>query len=630
MVVPVVAQPAASSVSTAQRTFYVQIDQQRGTLVLPSSEGAGDGSLARDDGSVASIEAGGIGSDGHVSVHVMNGSTPAWLRARIVEGVLVGRWAPGTVDDPPLPAAFQGHVTGWNQSYFDRAGDARVFDLTTATGQYATLRIDRLHDGSGTPVGRWKTYGSAAGGAADEGPELDLVMTEWDGDRLAFQLNDGTTTRSCVAQINGRLVAGSCTPDGAGIVFGGARSEVLAYGLSARTATGRSSYQHRTRAMLRAIMMDGDPQPIAVAVESSGAAEVPFRGASLPARDDDPGSHPQDYTRRELVIHETFADPYGGPNFVRDVHAWMTIPAGTPPAGGFPAVVAVNGHGGSALQLMDPGNEEYWYGDAYARRGRVVLAVDVSHRPLADRAVIYTDAVVGDDPAAGNGPHPAIHYAGLDSSWEEDGERAADATTARHLLAALSFVDPARTIVTGLSMGGETTTYAAALDPGFSGAVPAGFSPDLGVMSLHGNHPCWMWQHASTREYLGVSDLHALIAPRPLVVETGRTDWVFSSLPAPFAADKQVLRRSRAAYGADVDALAHYLHYDVHHYHVGDVDPVMAVEQGVRVPLEIAADASLPIAWQSDPSTSVLQPNLFSFLDAKLPPPAVELATVVE
>ena len=99
------------------------------------------------------------------------------------------------------------------------------------------------------------------------------------------------------------------------------------------------------------------------------------------------------------------------------------------------------------------------------------------------------------------------------------------------------------------------------------GFVP-GFSPDMHVMDLHGNHLCYLWDHADIHEYLDVSDWESLTAPRPLLVETGRADPTFSSRTPPFPADKQLTRRGRAAYGPDAGKLIHYLHYDVHHFHV--------------------------------------------------------------
>src|SRR5206468_1965888 len=125
-----------------------------------------------------------------------------------------------------------------------------------------------------------------------------------------------------------------------------------------------------------------------------------------------------------------------GPPLKRRVHAYLAVPTTRPPKGGkFPAVLAVNGHDGSAWKMLNPGDEYYWYGDAFARRGFVVMAVDISHRDS------------GDDPGHGNGPHPAIKASGFDSDWEQDGERAWDAMRALDQLLARHDVDPRRVLV---------------------------------------------------------------------------------------------------------------------------------------------------------------------------------------
>lgn len=615
---------APKAATLAGRTFHLAIAQLRYTLVLPSAPGAANGSVTAPTGAVSAIDsADGPDDQGRLSVHLTLDGKPSWLRARVVDGVLVGRWAPGALADTPSKLDYQGHATGWNQGFFDQ-GTARVFDVATSGGHRATLRLDRRADG--TPFGRWKTYSSVTNGTVDEGPEVDLAIDKWEGDNLVFQVDEDGDPRDCVATITGRTLDGTCVYAGVVSWITGDRAELLTYGLVPRDPDDRLSYQHRTRGALRALMMAGDPTPTAITVESLGEVKPPSSGAPPPDRDDDLDSHAADYVRRELVMHVTYADPYGGPDVVRDVHGWLAVPTGVPPAGGFPAVVALNGHAGSAYRVLDPTSETYWFGDAYARRGKVVLAVDISHRPLADRDDLYGDYDGGDEPGVGNGPHPAIRSAGFDADWEEDGERVADARLARTLLAQLDYVDASRVLVTGISLGAEVTTYAAALDAGFVGAVSAGFSPDLYVLALHGNHECWRWRHADVREYLGVSDLHALIAPRPLLVETGKTDGLFSSLPVPFGSDKQVMRRSRVAYGADASAIAHYLHYDVHHYHVGDVDPTKVVEAGVRVPVAMDADPAGSTDWQTNGDTWAAYPTLFAWLDGKAWASVVPLA----
>src|SRR5262249_51061363 len=147
-------------------------------------------------------------------------------------------------------------------------------------------------------------------------------------------------------------------------------------------------------------------------------------------------------------------DANGGAPLLRHGHGYLARPHGKPPAGGWPAVVSFNGHYSSARGTMNPDHILYWYGDAFARRGFVVLALDIGHRPVADRATLYKDFSAGDDPGHGNGPHPAIESPGMDSDWEEYGERTWDAERAVDYILTLPEVNPSRIIATGLSMGG--------------------------------------------------------------------------------------------------------------------------------------------------------------------------------
>ena len=145
-------------------------------------------------------------------------------------------------------------------------------------------------------------------------------------------------------------------------------------------------------------------------------------------------------------------------------------------------------------------------------------------------------------------------------------------------------------------------------------AVPAAFSPDLNVVRYHGNHPCWRWLHADIAEYIDTSDLLALIAPRPLIIETGKADTTYSRFTAPFAADKQVVRRARVAYGGETGNLVHYLHYDQHHFHGGDLNPTHGSETGVHIPQVIEPTGPWSSGWQTDRRTFALQGSLFDLV----------------
>ena len=120
------------------------------------------------------------------------------------------------------------------------------------------------------------------------------------------------------------------------------------------------------------------------------------------------------------------------------------------------------------------------------------------------------------------------------------------------------------------------------LDARVAVAVAAGYSPDMDVVQYHGNHPCWMWINGNIREFVDTTLFHALRAPAPLVVLTGKIDGTYSSFNPPFAADKQVLRRSHLAYNVAAPGnIVHYLHFDQHRWHAGAVPlpPVPAGEE---------------------------------------------------
>jgi hypothetical protein len=539
-----------------------------------------------------------------------------WYRGTVVMGVVTGRMARTSTPAAPDDASFSSHFSGWS-SALDTGIVPRVFDLTVGSNDLVRVRIDG--DGASGFVGRFKRYATVADGAAGEALEYDLQVDAWDGTSLRFKVGEGELSGSYFATVQGRLISGAAQLAGGVTNFSGARAEVLTHGLSDLSPAARAAWQDVARKALVHLLMADNPTPTSATIQTLQQGVSPLSSSYSYNRDDDPDHWAQAYTLGELQLDFTLADPHGGPDIHRVVHGWMSTPLAAPPAAGYPVAVAINGHLGSAYQMFDPGGDYYYYGDAYARRGYVVISLDMSHRPLADRQGLYGDFEQGDDPEHGNIAHPSIKSNGFDSDFEEDGERTWDVIhSVEALLAKNPNLDASRLLITGLSMGGEVTTWVGALDERFPLVVPAGFSPDLSVMSLHGNHECWMWQHADIREYLDVSDLHALIAPRTLVVETGRSDWTYSDFAEPFAGDKQVARRSRSAFADAPANFVHYLHYDEHHYHFGDVNPSWPSEEGLRVPTDLQPVPSDATGWEIDSVTATLPSNLFGFTSAIL------------
>ena len=172
----------------------------------------------------------------------------------------------------------------------------------------------------------------------------------------------------------------------------------------------------------------------------------------------------------------------------------------------------------------------------------------------------------------------------------------------------------------GLSLGGEVTTITSGLDPRIAMSIVGGFSPDMHVMDLNGNHPCYLWDHADIHEYVDVSDWEALTAPRPLLVETGEVDSRFRRASRHTPPTSSSRGERSAAYGPNAPNLIHYLHYDVHHFHVGVLNPTNPDRpQGI-----LAATTTDPIGpgdqtWQTDGNTTLRSPSLYHLINTFLP-----------
>ena len=554
-----------------------------------------------------------------------------WYSGTVVEGVFVGRFSPiqQTGGRPDL-RQFRSHVTGWNSTFLDQDIVPRSYDLTLPQDHHARLRIDRLREG--VFVGRLKVY--AVGNENEhEEPEYDLEVTHWDGQNLRFIKHYADSTQEVyVGTAIGRNISGTSAGQPHSGPWSGVRSGILTYGLVPKTAAEQTLWQRRTREILLHLMMPGNTVPLTSKVDRvPGEGQVPDdrRGTH---RDDSPQHHPPDYRVCELSFHSTLEDPYGGPCMKREANGFLAIPTAPAPPNGFRAVLTLNGHHGSAWEMMYPhlpypqlsdSGAIYWYGNAFARRGYVVLALDIEHRPQNDSQPLYNDGHPDKYLGFASSTHPAIKTDEFnDSDWTEDGERAWDAMRALDFLLTLrdAPIDPTAILVTGLSMGGEISTIAAALDPRITGCIPAGFSPDLDALFYRPekNHTCWRWMHADLRDYIDTSDLHALIAPRPLIVQTGKQDHTFSSFSPPFASDKQVARRSRAAYVSEPEMFVHYLHFDGHNYHVGDPGPGNS-HAGVHVPTMIEPGSPFDLSWQTNADTTVRSPTLFDLLDTFFP-----------
>ncbi len=529
-----------------------------------------------------------------------------WFEARAVDGVMVGRFARTLGATEPTATQYTGHFTGWSAAVADRELLPRVWDLRSDGGLRAKVRIDR--DASGALAGTLKVYARDGVGASAEELEHDLEDLSWDGERLRFRVSRGDAVWRFDGAVEGRSLRATASSVKSGAVaWTGTRAEVLSHGFAARTNAQLTAWRARVRDALSLLTMNGAPAAVETRATITPLPVIPAAEATSALG----GATPDwGYTLSEIRFEHTLADPHGGPDIVRASHAYLATPTGPAPTGGYPLVIGLNGHGGSAAAVMYPWSR-YWYGDAYARRGYMVLAVDVSHRPASERGDLYADFAEGDDRPNGNGPHPAIASAGFDTDWEEDGERVWDAMRALDYALDHLPVREGRVLAAGLSMGAEVATIFGGLDTRVDAVIAAGFSPDFGVMRVHGNHPCWRWRHADIEEYIDASDLHGLVAPRLLVVETGAVDTTFSAFATPFASDKQVIRRSRSAFGGEARRLYHDLHPGAHVFHVGDPLVDLSAVRGITVPALFEPTAASPLDWQTDATTRALRSTVF-------------------
>lgn len=559
------------------------------------------------------------GADGALtlrSVHPHDG-TADWYALRVEQGVLTGRVAAHVDRDATPPrAAYAGHVTGWSLAAADDASTQRTWDLLIDGRERATLRIDRTPGAVTAYTGTIKVYATLARGIEDEGPERDLGVLRWDGEHLEFFTQDDGVRTWVTATVMGRHLHGQMVfGDGALTrMFSGVRRDVLGYGLAPRSAVDRDAWARRARAQVARLIMAGNPTPVRAEVVAVREGIAPLDApAPNPTRDDAPQRHEPEYLLAERRVLSTLPTLPDVTPLKRETRVFVAQPQGPRPPNGWPVAVVVNGHWGSAWQTFIP-NSPYWYGDAFARRGHLVVAVDISHRPPSDRGGRYVDLPDGDAPAEGNGTHPAIREDGMDSEWEEDGERAWDVMRALDLVWRDPDIDRARVSLVGLSMGGEVASIAGALDTRFTAVIPAGFSPDVAVYQYR-HHACWDWAWADVNEYLDVSDYQAMIAPRVLVVETGVEDPAYSVAAQPFAADKQVLRRTRAAFADLPERVVHFLHPNGHSFQVGDLGVLGDPGFGLTAPRVVAPTAPWSVTWQTDPEAAPVAATLFEFLD---------------
>jgi dienelactone hydrolase len=251
--------------------------------------------------------------------------------------------------------------------------------------------------------------------------------------------------------------------------------------------------------------------------------------------------------QRESIVFDSEAD--------MSVPAYLLIPHDRKEPG--TAVLAVHGHGPGkdlvcGLATTEAPNGDYAH--QLASAGHVVLAPDL--RCFGERADwnppdhygcdtnLVHAVMAGESPLAQN-------------LW--------DLSRSLDVLEAHPLVDPARMAVAGLSLGGTMSLFLAATDERVSVAIVSGY------MSSWAEAHKLPWNMCGSQVLPGMLgklehvDLGALVAPRPMLVESGVEDDVF-----PIAAAIKTVSEVRQVYealGADPEAFVHDVFEGGHQWH---------------------------------------------------------------
>jgi dienelactone hydrolase len=260
------------------------------------------------------------------------------------------------------------------------------------------------------------------------------------------------------------------------------------------------------------------------------------------------------------VLESTQCDGYRRESIVFDTEHDMSVPAyllvpddRTAPG---PAVLACHGHGPGksqavGLEFTDAPNSDYAL--QCVREGYVVLAPDL--RCFGQRLDWNPDDHYACDT---NLVHASM------AGWNPLTQNVWDLQRALDVLGAHPLVDATRIGMIGLSYGGTVTLFTAALDQRVAAAVVSGYFSSWAVSHRMPWNMCGSQMTHGLLGRLEHEDLGALIAPRPLLIETGTEDPLF-----PLASATEAVRRTRLVYDFEQagDRLVHDVFAGEHQWH---------------------------------------------------------------
>jgi dienelactone hydrolase len=296
------------------------------------------------------------------------------------------------------------------------------------------------------------------------------------------------------------------------------------------------AWLERRRARLRDLL-GPEPDPVPLAFET--VESVPCEGY-----------------RRDTVVFDT--------EDTMSVPAYLLVPddrEGGPPGA---AVLACHGHGPGKTQVVGLENTDMPnadYAHQLARRGYVVLAPDL--RCFGER----------------KDWGPEDHYAcdtnlvhAVMAGWNPLAQNVWDLRRCLDVLAEHPLVDPTRLGMVGISYGGTVSLFTAAVDERVAACVVSGY-----FSSWSESHKM-PWNMCGSQVLFGMlgqlehEDLGAMVAPRPMLVETGTEDFLF-----PVAAATESVRRTRVVFERHqaADRLVHDVFEGGHQWHGTEALPFL-------------------------------------------------------
>lgn len=239
------------------------------------------------------------------------------------------------------------------------------------------------------------------------------------------------------------------------------------------------------------------------------------------------------------VIEVRACDGYRSEKVVFDTEETMSVPAYllVPESRDVPgaAVLAIHGHGPGKSEvcgLEKTGSPTSDYGAQLARRGYVVLAPDL--RCFGERS---------DAPAKGHYACDTNLVHAFMAGTSPLNQNLWDLARSIDVLAAHPLVDPDRIGAVGLSYGATMTLFLAATDSRVAAAVVSGYFSSWAASHAVPLNMCGSQVLPGVLGRLEHVDLGALVAPRPLLVQSGARDPIF-----PLAAAQSAVEQLRTVY----------------------------------------------------------------------------------